>query len=326
MDDNGCGGPWLKLARVARGERPRVLDLFSGCGGLSLGLHRAGFEILAGVEIDPHAAASFGRNFRPGSPTHGRPRDITCLTPAGLCDELGLGPVQGAVDVVVGGPPCQSFARIGRAKLRTIREHPQAFLHDPRAGLHERWLAWVRELAPLAVLIENVPDALNVAGRNVAEEIAAELDVLGFLPRYTLLNAALYGVPQMRDRLFLMAIRREFALEPSFPPPSHCYRLPSGLRWQPPGRDAPARPFGSVPLALLDRAKRGTRFSWGGHGPPSPRRPAADHLVARRDAPPRRPPLRPAVRLPPCPAEARYRSHPAQGGTSSLEYTLTMIV
>jgi DNA (cytosine-5)-methyltransferase 1 len=228
MDDNGCGGPWLKLARVARGERPRVLDLFSGCGGLSLGLHRAGFEILAGAEVDPHAAASFGRNFRPGSPTHGRPRDITCLTPAGLCDELGLGPVQVAVDVVVGGPPCQSFARIGRAKLRTIREHPQAFLHDPRAGLHERWLAWVRELAPLAVLIENVPDALNVAGRNVAEEIAAELDVLGFLPRYTLLNAALYGVPQMRDRLFLMAIRREFALEPSFPPPSHCYRLPSG--------------------------------------------------------------------------------------------------
>lgn len=64
--------------------------------------------------------------------------------------------------------------------------------------------AWVRALIPLAVMVENVPDALNAGGRNIAEEIAVELDELGFDCRYTLLNAAHYGVPQIRERMLLV--------------------------------------------------------------------------------------------------------------------------
>lgn len=60
----------LKAERIAEGRRPRVLDLFAGCGGLSLGFHRAGFMIAAGIEIDPFAAASYGCNFHPGEPLH----------------------------------------------------------------------------------------------------------------------------------------------------------------------------------------------------------------------------------------------------------------
>ena len=172
-----------KIARLRRGGIPRVLDLFSGCGGLSLGFQRAGFEILAGLDSDPQACASHAHNFHRGCAQHAVPVDLTRpeATPDSVCTRLGLGPPAEVVDVVVGGPPCQAFARIGRAKLRAIAGDPEAFLNDPRAGLHERWVAWVRELEPLAVLVENVPDALNAGGRNIAEEIALDLDELGFV-------------------------------------------------------------------------------------------------------------------------------------------------
>ncbi len=70
--------------------------------------------------------------------------------------------------MVIGGPPCQAFARIGRAKLREVMKHPEAFLHDRRADLHSRWLAWIAAFRPLAVVVENVPDMLNLRGRNLA--------------------------------------------------------------------------------------------------------------------------------------------------------------
>lgn len=223
----------VKLRRLASGARPRVVDLFSGCGGLSLGFQRAGFEIVAGVERDRHAAASHARNFHAGASRHAVPRDLTdpLTTPATVLQDLGLpGPVAAVVDVVVAGPPCQAFARIGRAKLRALAEDPVAFLHDPRADLHEHWLAWIAELVPLAVLIENVPDMLNQARRNLAQEIAEELDQLGYVARYTLLNAVHYGVPQIRERLFIIALHHSIGREPTFPPPSHRHVLPAGYR------------------------------------------------------------------------------------------------
>lgn len=81
-----------KLARIAAGGRPRVLDLFAGCGGLSLGFYSAGFKIAAAVEIDPLAAASHGLNFHGGDPRHSRARDITKLSPQALASELEIGP------------------------------------------------------------------------------------------------------------------------------------------------------------------------------------------------------------------------------------------
>jgi DNA (cytosine-5)-methyltransferase 1 len=152
------------------------------------------------------------------------------VTSASLCTRLGLGTPAEAVDVVVGGPPCQAFARIGRAKLRAIAGDPAAFLNDPRAGLHERWVAWVQELKPLAVLVENVPDALNAGGRNIAEEIALDLEELGFITHYTLLNAVHYGVPQTRERMFLIGLRTEPGEARVFPRPSHAYDVPRGYK------------------------------------------------------------------------------------------------
>jgi DNA (cytosine-5)-methyltransferase 1 len=217
-----------KIARLGAGGRPRVLDLFAGCGGLSLGFQAAGFALAAAVEIDPEAAASHGRNFHPGDPRHAIARDITELSPEALASELKLGPVASAIDVLVGGPPCQAFARVGRSKLREIDAHPQAFKHDPRARLYLEYLRYVEAFQPLTILMENVPDVLNHGGHNIAEEICEVLEEKGYATRYTLLNASYYGVPQMRERMFLIGYRRELEQDVSFPEPTYWVDLPPG--------------------------------------------------------------------------------------------------
>ena len=217
-----------KMARLAAGAKPRVLDLFAGCGGLSLGFQAVGFEIVGAVELDPDAAASHGMNFHRGRPEHAVARDITTLSPGDLARDLGLKSVGSSVDVIVGGPPCQAFARVGRSKLREIDRHPEAFKHDPRASLYTEYLKYIEAFRPLALLMENVPDVLNHGGRNIAEEICEVLEDKGYVARYTLLNAAFYGVPQMRERMFLVAFRRELASVVTFPDPIHWANLPLG--------------------------------------------------------------------------------------------------
>lgn len=217
-----------KLQRIRAGGRPRVLDLFSGCGGISLGFKVAGFDIAGAVEFNSDAARSHGINFHGGDERHCKSRDITATSPADLTGSLGLGDASGAFDVLVGGPPCQAFARVGRSKLREVAEHPEAFRHDPRARLYIEYLNYVDACAPLAVVIENVPDMLNHGGHNLAEEIVEILTAKGYVARYTLLNAAFYGVPQMRERMILIAIRAEVVDDVEFPAPSHWVDLPSG--------------------------------------------------------------------------------------------------
>ncbi|EJC71105.1 DNA-methyltransferase Dcm [Rhizobium leguminosarum bv. viciae WSM1455] len=217
-----------KIARIRAGGKPRLLDLFAGCGGLSLGFQAAGYALQGAIEFDPDAARSHGFNFHGGDPKHSRARDIITTHPEDLVAELGLGPVADAVDVIVGGPPCQAFARVGRPKLREIDAHPQAFRHDPRARLYQEYLRYVDAFQPLAVLVENVPDVLNHGGQNIAEEICEVLEDKGYVCGYTLLNAAFFGVPQMRERMFLVAYRREIADRVSFPEPTNWLVLPPG--------------------------------------------------------------------------------------------------
>lgn len=217
-----------KVDRLKEGNPPRVLDLFSGCGGISLGFSAAGFKISASVEFDAAAAASHGLNFHEGQEVHSRARDITKTKPEQLAADLALGQPSDAIDVLVGGPPCQAFARVGRPKLREVEDHAEAFKQDPRAQLYLDYLRYVDAFSPLAVMVENVPDALNHGGQNIAEEIAEVLESKGYVCRYTLLNAAFYGVPQMRERMILLAYRKEIASSVSFPPATHFIELPPG--------------------------------------------------------------------------------------------------
>lgn len=223
-----------KIRRLALGASPRVVDLFSGCGGISLGFKRAGFTISASVEIDPWASRTHALNFHGEDPEiltkHAKPRDITAIEPEDLCAELDLGDVGEAVDVLVGGPPCQAYARVGRAKLRNIAKNPEAFKIDARRHLYLRYMEWVDRLKPLALLIENVPDMLNQAGHNVAAEIVELLDGHGYVAKYGLVNTAFHDVPQMRDRVFIVAYRKELRVTPELPRPTRHLELPIGYK------------------------------------------------------------------------------------------------
>jgi len=213
----------------------RVLDLFSGCGGMALGFHRVGARILGGVDIMPRAAESFALNFFKHDPEHfalhSQPRDIQHLPPqAFMRAVLAIDDPLGGVDVITGGPPCQAFARIGRAKLRQIMQDPKAHLNDGRANLYIHFLRYIGFFKPLVVVMENVPEMMRFGGNNVAEEVARSLEELGYVAAYTILNAAHYGVPQLRSRLYLIALREDIGVRPSFPKPSNYISLPQGYR------------------------------------------------------------------------------------------------
>src|SRR5207249_1904558 len=144
-----------KLLRLRADEPLRVLDLFSGCGGMSLGLKRAGYTILGGVEIDKQAVTTYARNlFKDVDENtfelHNTPRDITNFMPERFLYEiLRKEQPENLVDVIVGGPPCQAFSRIGRAKLRAVRGNPEAYLADNRSSLYLQYLAYVDYFHPL---------------------------------------------------------------------------------------------------------------------------------------------------------------------------------
>jgi DNA (cytosine-5)-methyltransferase 1 len=135
-----------------------------------------------------------------------------------------------------------------------VADHPEAFRHDLRARLYIEYLDYVEDCSPLAVLMENVPDMLNHGGHNIAEEVCEVLESRGYVCGYTLLNAAHYGVPQMRERMFLVAYRRELNQQVQFPAPTNWIELPPGYQ----GSRA-------VALKLLPR-----RFDSVGHYTPPP--------------------------------------------------------
>lgn len=229
-----------KLQRIRAGGEIRYMDMFAGCGGISLGFLTAGFTPVASIEMDPWAARSHGANF--GARTaggdkeaHHAPRDAVTETAESVFADIGLhGATDNQIDVLVGGPPCQAFARVGRAKLREqarLREEvtaDQAFLVDGRVSLWERYVAFIRSTKPVALLMENVPDILNHGGTNVAELVAKSLAEEGYDVAYTLLNSVWYGVPQMRERMILVGVHRSTGIKPRFPVPTHHLVLPSG--------------------------------------------------------------------------------------------------
>ncbi|NTE66168.1 DNA cytosine methyltransferase [Agrobacterium tumefaciens] len=220
-----------KLKRADERGYFRTLDLFAGCGGMSLGFDRAGFRSVAAVEINDHARASHELNFAPLVP-EGDYRsfsDITALEPEDAVDHLRrYGSVDKRVDVVIGGPPCQAFSRLGRAALWRLAGKDHAHGEDHRASMYHHYLRFVASLKPIAFVMENVREIGKFVGRNVAEEVAATADELGYSTRYCLLNAAWYGVPQLRERMIIIGIRKELSTTPEFPLITHHCEIPGG--------------------------------------------------------------------------------------------------
>jgi DNA (cytosine-5)-methyltransferase 1 len=222
-----------KRRRLAKGGKPRVLDICGGAGGFSLGFKSAGYDLLGAVEFDALAVSTYALNLHKGTSEGAldrlaRPRDLSTSAPSLVARDLKLGRVSESVDVILAGLPCQAFARIGRSKLGSVADDPEAYRTDPRASLYRRFLTYVRAFEPLAIVLENVPDILNHGGHNVPEEISTTLSSWGYRCRYSLLNAAAYGVPQLRERLFLIALHESLGNDPVFPLPTHRVDIPLG--------------------------------------------------------------------------------------------------
>jgi DNA (cytosine-5)-methyltransferase 1 len=193
---------------------PRAFSLFTGAGGLDLGVEAAGYEVVSVVENDPTAVQTLNLNrqrYFPALPEVD-PLDITQLDPRIVMEKAGI--AEGEIDLLVGGPPCVAFSKSG-FHLDYKREG-----RDPRAGLLGDYLRFLEALRPEAYLLENV---FGLAYRNQSapffNALVDGIRSLGYSVTYEVLNAADYGVPQNRQRLFVIGRRDGEVLD--LPAPTH---------------------------------------------------------------------------------------------------------
>ena len=198
-----CGGCpvskyciWPKAERpvpVRIRPRPIAIDLFAGAGGMSHGFENGGFEVVQAVESDQKAAASYRRNHPAVDVLDD---DLRYLSPHEYLRRVGLRP--GDLSLVMGGPPCQGFSESNR-RTRT--------LDNPKNHLYEDLLRFVWAMRPAWVAVENVAGLRTVARGEILRRILDGLRDLGYNAEWRELNAAEYGVPQMRRRLFVIGNR-----------------------------------------------------------------------------------------------------------------------
>jgi DNA (cytosine-5)-methyltransferase 1 len=183
-------------------RRPIAIDLFAGAGGMTLGFEQAGFDVLAAVELDPIHASVHEYNF-PFWTTICRSVSETSAQEIRELSNIG----DRDIDVVFGGPPCQGFSLMGKRDLG-----------DERNSLVFNFLRLVLDLQPKYFVMENVRGMTIGKHRQVLETIMAEFESHGYQVKQNpqVLNAAHYGVPQNRQRLFLLGCRQDLTL-PHYP-------------------------------------------------------------------------------------------------------------
>ena len=169
-----------------------VLDLFCGCGGLSLGFKMADFHLVGAVDFNKAAMETHKNNFKCEFEYCG---DISEIS-----DNFILKNLKGKVDVIIGGPPCQGFSGLNRRNKDG---------DDPRNLLFYQFLRFVKLLTPRVILIENVKQILTSKGGFVKQEIFRILDELGYNTSCSIVDASLYGVPQNRHRAMFIATRKD---------------------------------------------------------------------------------------------------------------------
>ncbi|MFW7380189.1 MAG: DNA cytosine methyltransferase [Oligoflexus sp.] len=198
-------------------QQPTVLDLFCGAGGLSLGFHYAGFQTKVAIDHDSDAIESVEANFS-HTGTIALLENLAEFPPSSLKSLLSENSGE-EIDVIIGGPPCQGWSKVGRGKLRNLTEASGRKYtgRDPRNKMFHVFMDYVREFRPKAALMENVPGMLSHNGKNVAESVAHELRAAGYVVSWQLLNAVNFGVPQMRERLIFVGIRDDLRTSFTFP-------------------------------------------------------------------------------------------------------------
>jgi DNA (cytosine-5)-methyltransferase 1 len=183
-------------------SQPVAVDLFAGAGGLSLGFTQAGFRVALAVERDPDA----GHTYRVNHPDAVVVDWDAAYLDAGLVRHVVGGTL---LEALIAGPPCQGYSAAGRRRP-----------DDPRNLLFHEILRLARELRPRFVVVENVRGILNVQGVNFLWPLVTNLRSLEYEVAWSILRACDFGVPQRRERLFVVA--RLDGWPPQRPEPTHC--------------------------------------------------------------------------------------------------------
>ena len=176
-------------------QKLTIIDLFSGCGGMSWGLHKAGFSVLAGIDVWSRALETFQLNHPTATTVKA---DIADLDPNSLMSMLKL--EKGTLDCLIGGPPCQGFSKNVPAAYR--------FLEDPRNQLFHDFLRFVEAMLPKVVVMENVAEIYRAYDGTVRAEIIDSLRRFGYEIDTAILYAPDYGVHSVEDVAFSLLLER----------------------------------------------------------------------------------------------------------------------
>ncbi len=161
-----------------------AIDIFAGAGGFSEGMKQAGINVVWANEINPDACLTYAYN---------HPNTILCQRDIRKVNPKEITKAVGEIGIVAGGPPCQGFSTIGRRRI-----------DDQRNFLFKEFHRVVHSLKPSFFVMENVKGLLSFQQGNFLSSIKQEFEKLGYKTELNLLNAAFFGVPQFRERLFLI--------------------------------------------------------------------------------------------------------------------------
>jgi DNA (cytosine-5)-methyltransferase 1 len=180
-----------------------ALSLFSGAGGMDIGVKKAGFNVLAQIEIDPYCAQTLrAANERERASTFVIENDVRAIDPEALMKQMDIKPYE--LDLLFGGPPCQPFSFAGK----------QNSLNDIRGPLLFEIIRFAEKLKPKVIFLEQVKGLLSAKGKNgkkgdVFQSFLAELERLGYVPKWQVCRAADYGVAQLRERVLVVAVSKK---------------------------------------------------------------------------------------------------------------------
>ena len=192
---------FVREIRSGPSESLIAADLFAGAGGLSLGLEQAGIEVVLSVDHDADSVETHRHHFR------GLSVDWDLSDPE-VVSHTGRLLKRLKIDVIAGGPPCQPFSKAGRSGIRHYVRTGVREARDERRDLWQSFLEIIRIAKPRAVVMENVPDMALDREMFILRTFVHELESLGYAVEARVVDAWRYGVPQFRQRLILVALRR----------------------------------------------------------------------------------------------------------------------
>ncbi len=198
------GSSFLKNQKNCKTDNIRVLSLFSGGGGLDIGFHDAGFQIVECNELVQDFAATLSRNSTSSGRLHGS--KIVCM------DINDYDPDVEDIDFIIGGPPCQTFSAAG-ARAAGVNG-----IDDDRGNLFKQYVRILQKLKPRGFLFENVYRIVGAQGGKPWKLIQEAFSEAGYKLHWRILDAADFGVPQFRERLIIVGLREGDFL---FPYPTH---------------------------------------------------------------------------------------------------------